>query len=107
MLYSPKEIPVGRSTQPQVFTPDDIAAGRCPRARWSCSISTITIWAGCSPSIWPRAGIAVSYVTPAGQASAWTIMTNELPLVHRQLARHGVSVDTLQTVTAFDGEAPR
>ncbi len=27
---------------------------------------------------------------PSGQASAWTIMTNELPLVHRALARRKV-----------------
>jgi len=46
---------------------------------------------------------AVSYVTTAGSASAWTIMTNELPLVHRALAGAGVRVYTLQRVTGFDG----
>jgi dimethylamine/trimethylamine dehydrogenase len=49
-------------------------------------------------------GIPVSYVTPAGQASAWTIMTNELPLVHRALSKRQVPVTTLQMVKAFDGE---
>ena len=49
-------------------------------------------------------GIPVSYVTPAGQASAWTIMTNELPLVHRALARRKVPVTTLHLLKSFDGE---
>ncbi len=33
----------------------------------------------------------VTYVTPAGNASAWTFMTNELPLVHRALVKAGVA----------------
>jgi dimethylamine/trimethylamine dehydrogenase len=32
-------------------------------------------------------------------------MTNELPLVHRALVKAGVSIHTLQRVTAFDGAA--
>jgi dimethylamine/trimethylamine dehydrogenase len=46
----------------------------------------------------------VIYATPAGHASAWTIMSNELPLVHQALAQRGVKVRTLCTLTAFDGE---
>jgi len=43
-------------------------------------------------------------VTPAGNASAWTFMTNELPLVHRALCKAGVPIHTLQRVAAFDGD---
>ena len=43
----------------------------------------------------------VSYVTTAGNASAWTFMTNELPLIHRALHNAGVRIHTLQRVTAF------
>jgi dimethylamine/trimethylamine dehydrogenase len=43
-------------------------------------------------------------VTTAGNASAWTFMTNELPLVHRALMKAGVPIHTLKRVTAFDGE---
>ena len=49
-------------------------------------------------------GVPVTYVTPAGQASAWTIMTNELPLVDRALTKRNVTVRTLELVSAFDGE---
>jgi dimethylamine/trimethylamine dehydrogenase len=44
-------------------------------------------------------------VTPAGNASAWTFMTNELPLVHRALVKANVPIHTLQRVTAFDGDS--
>ena len=47
----------------------------------------------------------VTYVTTAGNASAWTFMTNELPLVHRALAAAQVPIHTLKRVTAFDGES--
>ncbi len=43
-------------------------------------------------------------MTTAGNASAWTFMTNELPLVHRALTKAGVPIHTLRRVTAFDGE---
>jgi dimethylamine/trimethylamine dehydrogenase len=48
-----------------------------------------------------RSGHSVTYVTPAGHASAWTIMSNEQPQVHRALAATGVTVVTLARVTAF------
>ena len=44
----------------------------------------------------------VTYVTPAGNASAWTFMTNELPLVHRALVKARVPIHTLQRVNRQD-----
>ena len=54
-----------------------------------------------------RKGLAVTYATPAGHASAWTIMTNELPYVYQALERHGVAVHTTSLLTAFDGVTSR
>jgi dimethylamine/trimethylamine dehydrogenase len=48
-----------------------------------------------------RSGSRVTYVTPAGHASAWTIMTNEQPQVHRALAKAGIDLLTLSRVTAI------
>jgi dimethylamine/trimethylamine dehydrogenase len=77
----------GELDVPGVYTPDDLAAGTWfPRDRWSFSISTTTTWAALSRSAW-HLKWATTYVTPAGNASAWTFMTNELPLVHRALAK--------------------
>jgi dimethylamine/trimethylamine dehydrogenase len=48
-----------------------------------------------------KRGHRVAYVTPAGHASAWAIMSNEQPQVHRALANSGVTLHTLSRVTAF------
>lgn len=104
MLYSTLEIPVGTLDHPNVFTPDDIAAGRMPEGPVLVFDFDNYYMGGVLTEHLAAQGIAVSYVTPAGQASAWTIMTNELPLVHKALAKRNVPVTTLYMVTAFDGE---
>jgi dimethylamine/trimethylamine dehydrogenase len=105
MLYSSMEIPVGRVDHPRVFTPDDIAAGRLPEGPTLVFDFDNYYMGGVITEHLAAQGIPVSYATPAGQASAWTIMTNELPLVHRALTRRNVAVTTLTTVSAFDGES--
>jgi dimethylamine/trimethylamine dehydrogenase len=103
MLYGTTEFPQGELTGPNVYTPDDLAAGSLP-------VGPVVVFdfdnyylAGAIAEGLARKFGEVSYVTTAGSASAWTIMTNELPLIHRALARAGVPVHTLQRVTGFDG----
>jgi dimethylamine/trimethylamine dehydrogenase len=105
MLYSSMEVPTGELHHPQVFTPDDIAAGRVPEGPTLIFDFDNYYMGGVLAEHLAAQGISVSYATPAGQASAWTIMTNELPLVHRALARRGVRVITLHILAAFDGAA--
>lgn len=105
MLYSSMEIPVGSLDGPQVFTPDDIAAGRLPEGPTLVFDFDNYYMGGVLTEHLAAQGIAVSYVTPAGQASAWTIMTNELPMVHRALSKRRVAVTTLHLLKSFDGEA--
>ena len=102
--YSSMEIPVGRIEHPNVFTPDDIAAGRIPDGPTLVFDFDNYYMGGVITEHLAALGVPVSYATPAGQASAWTIMTNELPLVHRALTRRKVTVTTLTTVSAFDGQ---
>jgi dimethylamine/trimethylamine dehydrogenase len=102
--YSSMEIPVGRIEHPHVFTPDDIAAGRLPEGPTLVFDFDNYYMGGVITEHLAGLGVSVSYATPAGQASAWTIMTNELPLVHRALSRRAVPVTTLVTVSDFDGE---
>jgi dimethylamine/trimethylamine dehydrogenase len=85
MLFSTLEFPVGVLEGPGVYTPDDLAAGILPEA----------------PAVVFDFD-NVTYVTTAGNPSAWTFMTNELPLVHRALLKAGVAIHTLQRVTSFD-----
>ena len=103
MLYSAMEIPVGHLDHPQVFTPDDLAAGRLPEGPTLLFDFDNYYMGGVLAEHLAGLGVSVSYATPAGHASAWTIMTNELPLVQRALARRGISVTTLHLLSAFDG----
>jgi dimethylamine/trimethylamine dehydrogenase len=104
MLYASMEIPVGQLDHPRVLTPDDIAAGRLPEGPTLIFDFDNYYMGGVLTEHLASQGIPVSYATPAGHASAWTIMTNELPLVHRALAQRRVSVTTLHLLAAFDGD---
>jgi dimethylamine/trimethylamine dehydrogenase len=103
MLFSTLEFPVGELELPSVYTPDDLAAGIVPPGPVVVFDFDNYYMAGAvAEHLAPRAG-DVTYVTTAGNASAWTFMTNELPLVHRALVKAGVPIHTLRRVTAFDG----
>jgi dimethylamine/trimethylamine dehydrogenase len=101
LLYSPLEIPTGRLDGPGVFTPDDIAAG----ARIESPVVVYDFDNYYMGSVvaehLARGGHSVSYVTPAGHAAAWTIMSNEQPQVHRALFAAAIPLHTLSRVTAF------
>jgi dimethylamine/trimethylamine dehydrogenase len=104
MLYSPMELPAGQLDHAQIFTPDDIAAGRVPDGPTLVFDFDNYYMGGVLAEHLAGLGVQVAYVTPAGHASAWTIMSNELPLVHRALAQRRVPVTTLHLLTTFDGE---
>jgi dimethylamine/trimethylamine dehydrogenase len=103
-LYSPLELPAGRAEGPGVFTPDDLAAGRIPEPPVVVFDFDNYVMGGAVAEFLAERSGDTTYVTPAGHASAWTIMSNELPLVHRALAGRGVKIRTLRTVADFTGE---
>ena len=102
LLYSALEIPVGKLEGPGVFTPDDIADG----ARIEGPVVVYDFDNYYMGSVLAehlaRAGHRVGYVTPAGHASAWAIMSNEQPQIHRALFSAGIALHTLSRVTAFE-----
>ena len=105
LLYSPLEVPTGRVEGPHVFTPDDIAAGAHPEGPVVVYDFDNYYMGSVLAEHLARSTTGVSYVTPAGHASAWAIMSNEQPQIHRALASAGVALHTLARVTAFaDGE---
>jgi dimethylamine/trimethylamine dehydrogenase len=103
MLFSTLEFPVGELSAPGVYTPDDLAAGFVPPGPVVVFDFDNYYLAGAIAEQLAIEVDEVSYVTTAGNASAWTFMTNELPLVHRALGNAGVPIHTLHRVTAFDG----
>ena len=104
MQFSTLEFPVGELDGPGVYTPDDIAAGVVPPGPVIVFDFDNYYLAGVIAEHLGRLSSEVAYVTTAGNASAWTYMTNELPLVHRALGKAGVPIHTLQRVAGFDGE---
>ncbi|NNC99855.1 MAG: FAD-dependent oxidoreductase [Gammaproteobacteria bacterium] len=103
-LYSPVEIPKGELTHPAVYTPDDLADGKVPESPALVFDFDIFYLGGVIAESLARQGLSVSYATPAGHASAWTIMTNEQPFVHQALEKHNVEVRTQTLLKSFDGE---
>ena len=102
-LYSALEIPVGRLDGPGVYTPDDLAAGQWPEGPVLVFDFDNYYMGGLLAEHLAAGGTQVSYATPAGHVSAWTVMTNEQPYVHQALHRHGVVVHTLSLLAGFDG----
>jgi dimethylamine/trimethylamine dehydrogenase len=106
-LYSPMEVPSGRLDRPGVFTPSDLAEGAVPELPILVFDFDNYYMGGAVAKHLAKCAGEVTYVTPAGHASAWTIMSNELPLVHQALAQCSVKIRTLCTLTGFDGEVAR
>jgi dimethylamine/trimethylamine dehydrogenase len=103
-LYASMEIPIGRLDSPHVLTPDDLAAGATVEGPVVVFDFDNYYMGGCVAELLHEQGQRdITYVTPAGHASAWTFMTNELPRVHQAFARRGIKLQTLKRVLAFDG----
>ena len=104
MLYGTNEFPIAALEAPGIYTPDDLAAGAHPEGPIVVFDFDNYYLASAIAEQLANAGKDTTYVTTAGNASAWTLMTNELPLIHRALVKAGVPIITLQRVTGFDGE---
>ena len=102
LLYSPLELPVQELEQSNVYTPDDIAAGAYLDGPMVVFDFDNYYMGSALAEHLSQSADSVTYVTPAGHVSAWAIMTNEQPQVHRALARAGVGVHTLSRVAGFD-----
>ena len=103
MLYSTIEFPTEEFDAARVYTPDDIAAGILPEGPVAVFDFDNYYLGGAVAQQLAQRVAEVSYITTAGHASAWTLMTNELPLIHRALVAAGVRIHTLQRVAGFDG----
>jgi dimethylamine/trimethylamine dehydrogenase len=102
MLYSTLELPVGEIQAAGVFTPDDVAVGTYIEGPIVVFDFDNYYMGSALAEHLTQAADSVTYVTPAGHASAWAIMTNEQPQVHRALAKAGVAVQTLSRVARFE-----
>jgi dimethylamine/trimethylamine dehydrogenase len=103
-LCGANELPMPGVEAPRVYTPDDLAAGTVPEGPVAVfDFDNYYLGTAIAESLAAQ-GIATTYVTTAGAAGAWSIMTNEQPGMHKALERLGVALCTLEIVTGFDGE---
>jgi len=102
-LYSPLEIPSHPLSAPRVYTPEDVFADRVNGDRILVFDYDNYYLGGVIAEHLGRRGAAVVYATPAGHASAWTFMTNELPYVYKALGEQGVEILTTTNLDHFDG----
>jgi dimethylamine/trimethylamine dehydrogenase len=103
-LYGANEFPTAPlAADGGVYTPDDLAAGVVPEAPVVVfDFDNYYLGSAIAERLAAQVG-DVAYVTTGGNASAWTLMTNELPQIHRALVRAGVGIHTMQRVTGYDG----
>ena len=102
-LYSALEIPAEPLEEPQVFTPDDVFANAVSGERVLVFDYDNYYLGGVIAEHLASEGKTISYATPAGHASAWTFMTNELPFVYQALARREIDIHTTTNLMGFDG----
>ena len=106
-LYSASEVPVGEMTGTSVYTPDDILSGLVPKGPVLIYDFDNYYMGGVLAEALASEGLETIYLTPAGHASAWTIMTNEQPFIHSALHKAGVTVVTQSLLLEHDGEYAR
>jgi dimethylamine/trimethylamine dehydrogenase len=103
LLYSPLEVPAGELEGARVFTPDDIAKGARPDGPLVV-FDFDNYYMGSALALHLAAGgQRVAYVTPAGHASTWAIMSNEQPQVHRALAAADIALHLHTRVVGLVG----
>jgi len=84
-----------------VLTPDDLIGGRRPRGpRVVVYDDDHYYMGGVVAELLRSEGFEVEIVTPAAQASAWTVNTMEVDMVQRRLLLAGVALRTSTALTA-------
>ena len=88
----------------QIFTPDDIMAGRLPTGPVLIYDDDHYYMANVIAERLRAEDIAVTLVTPSNQISSWGGHTSEQGLIHRRLLQVGVDLVLSHTLTAYDGK---
>jgi dimethylamine/trimethylamine dehydrogenase len=99
--------PVPGHDGPQVYTPDDLMAGKLPVGRIVVYDDDHYYMGGVLAELLVSQGCTVSLVTPAALVSAWTVYTLEQQRVEKRLARLGVRVCRQHSLEAIQPQAVR
>ena len=96
--------PVPGHDHARVFTPDDVMAGAEIPGPVVVFDDDHAYMGGLLAETLASRGLEVALVTPVGEASSWTINSDERGRIIARLAGLGVAVVTNHAVAGFDGE---
>lgn len=106
-LCGANELPMGDLQGPNVYTPDDLAAGVVPEGPVALFDFDNSSFGSAVAEYLGALGRETTYITTGGAAGAWSVMTNEQPGIYAALDKRGISVRTHEIVTGFDGATLR
>ena len=89
----------------QIFTPDDIFAGRLPKGRVVLFDDDHYYMGSVLAEALVGQGVEVCFVTPENLVSAWGVMTDEQYQTQQRLLELGVEIITAHGLDAFDGSS--
>jgi dimethylamine/trimethylamine dehydrogenase len=97
--------PISIDSGTEILTPEDLMAGTRPRGRRVVLFDDDHYYmGGVLAELLARDGFEVHLVTPATQASSWTVNTMEVTKIQRRLLQAGVNIHTSRAVTAVHAD---
>ncbi len=94
----------GLAASDQIFTPDDIMAGRLPQGRVAVFDDDYYYMGPVLAEMLQNAGCEVSFVCTDNMACSFGTFTSEQPSVQRSLMQAGVNLVLSQNLESYDGE---
>ena len=91
----------------QIFTPNDIFAGRVPQGRALVFDDDHYYMGSVLSEALVAQGVEVCFVTPENLVSAWGVMTDEQYQTQQRLVELGVQIITAHGLDEFDGSNAR
>ena len=95
--------PVLDPTASNLFTPDDVLAGRLPEGHVVIYDDDQYYMAGVLAEKLLQAGRRVTFVTPGLEVSSWTSMTDEQFRVQTRLMAAGATIHLARRLARWDG----
>jgi dimethylamine/trimethylamine dehydrogenase len=88
----------------QIFTPDDIMAGKLPSGPTLIYDDDHYYMASVIAEVLRENNIPVTFVTPESTVASWGNMTSEQAQIHRRLIEVGVDIITANNLASYDGK---
>jgi dimethylamine/trimethylamine dehydrogenase len=100
-------VPVVAADAPNLWTPDEILAGKLPEGHAVVYDDDQYYLAGVIAEKLLQAGRQVTFVTPGLEVSSWTTMTDEQTRIQARLLTAGATVHVTRRLAGWDGATAR